>query len=308
MKRHNFMFLTLLLTLGLVSSGWAQSFGDLPKKDEKKSDNAAKESAAKPAAPIVPMVLPHREGSVKIAVFGDTGRGSAEQYHLGRVMNNFRGAFPYETVLMTGDNIYGSDKAEDMRKKFEDVYKDLIAQDVKFYASLGNHDSSNQRFYELQEFYKFEKKNVSFYALNTNYLDARQLDWLKKELAEDKNKWKVAFFHHPPYSSGGRHGSDEETRKILHPIFVQHGVDIVFTGHDHFYERIKPQDGITYFVAGAGGKIRRGDVDDDSTMTDAFYDRDLSFMMAEFDDDAMHFQVVSRSGNIVDLGTIKRRD
>lgn len=259
------------------------------------------------------VTLPRKDGSVKFLVFGDTGRGSKAQYELGRVMFAYQTAFPYDTVLMTGDNIYGSDKAEDMRKKFEDVYRPLVDRGVKFYASLGNHDSSNQRFYALfnmngEEYYRFEKGNVAFYSLNSNYMDKRQLDWLTGKLAGDTNKWKIAFFHHPPFSSGGRHGSDEEMRKALHPIFIRHGVDVVFTGHDHFYERVKPQDGISYFVAGAGGKIRSGDVEDDSPLTAKAFDRDLSFMLVEIVGDEMHFQVISRAGATVDSGVIKRRN
>lgn len=260
-----------------------------------------------------PLVLPMREGSVRIAVFGDTGRGSTEQYALGRMMNTYRQAFSYDTVIMTGDNIYGTDKAEDMRKKFEDVYRPLIDQGVRFYATLGNHDASNQRFYALfnmkgEEYYRFEKGNVAFYSLNSNYMDKRQLDWLTSKLATDGTKWKIAFFHHPPYSSGGRHGSDEKMREALHPLFIRNGVDVVFTGHDHFYERIKPQDGISYFVAGAGGKIRAGDVKKGSPLTAKAFDRDLSFMLVEISKDEMFFQTLSRTGTTVDSGVIKRRN
>lgn len=272
---------------------------------------AAQQPQAATETPVI--TLPRRDGSVKMLVFGDAGRGSAEQYELGRVMNTYHQAFPYDVVLMTGDNIYGPDKAADMKKKFEDVYRPLLDKGVKFYASLGNHDTSNQRFYALfnmngEEYFRFEKGNVALYSLNSNYMDKRQMDWLTGKLATDGNKWKVAFFHHPPFSSGGRHGSDEKIREALHPLFIRHGIDVVFTGHDHFYERIKPQDGITYFVAGAGGKIRKGDIKEGSPLTAKAFDTDLSFMLVEVDKDEMHFQVVSRAAKTVDSGVIKRRN
>jgi 3',5'-cyclic AMP phosphodiesterase CpdA len=254
-----------------------------------------------------------REGSVRFLAIGDTGRGSREQYELGRVMMDYQKAFPYEFVIMTGDNIYGKERAEDMKKKFEDVYRPILGAGVKFYASLGNHDESNQRFYELfnmngEEYYRFKKGNVAFYALNSNYMDKRQIGWMENQFAKDTTKWKIAFFHHPPYSSGGRHGSSEDIRAIVEPIFIRHGVDVVFTGHEHFYERIKPQKGIYYFITGAGGKIRRGDVKDRSPLTEKAFDTDLSFMLVEIFDDEMHFQVISRTGKTVDSGVIKRRD
>jgi hypothetical protein len=273
----------IILTLTLIFTGLAAA-------PNTQAQQALAQKAKNNRATLSPLTLPNLDKSVKFAVFGDTGRGSSVQYELGRMMYHYRQTFPYDTVLMTGDNIYGSDKAEDMKKKFEDVYRPIIDQGVKFYASLGNHDTSNQRFYALfnmngEEYFRFEKGNVAFYSLNSNYMDKRQLDWLTGKLATDGNKWKIAFFHHPPFSSGGRHGSDEDMRKALHPLFIKHGVDVVFTGHDHFYERIKPQDGITYFVAGAGGKIRSGDVKDNSPLTAAAFDRDLSFMLIEVVDD-----------------------
>jgi 3',5'-cyclic AMP phosphodiesterase CpdA len=259
------------------------------------------------------VTLPMREGSLRMGVFGDAGRGTKEQYDLGTLMAEYQQTFPFDTVLLTGDNIYGKDSPEDMKNKFELPYKSLLDRGVKFYGSLGNHDTSNQRFYAPfnmngEEYYRFDRNGVSFYALNSNYLDKKQLDWLTEQLAKDPNQWRVAFFHHPPYSSGGRHGSDEDVRTVLHPLFVRTGIDIVFTGHDHFYERVKPQDGITYFVAGAAGKIRKGDLKEGSPITAKGFDTDLSFMMVEFAGDEMYFQAISKAGTPIDSGVIKRRD
>ncbi|HUR98123.1 MAG TPA: metallophosphoesterase, partial [Pyrinomonadaceae bacterium] len=259
-----------------------------------------------------PLTLPVRPGSIRLLVFGDSGRGSKEQYELARVMESYHRAFPFDTALMTGDNIYGGDSPADMKKKFEDAYRPLIDSGVKFYASLGNHDDIEQRTYPLfnmngSTFYRIEKNGVSIYALDSNRLDASQLEWLKTNLASDKNAWRIAFFHHPPYSSSERHGSDPDARRLLEPIFVAGGIDVVFNGHDHVYERIKPQKGIQYFVTGAGGKIRNGDVQR-SDLTAAAFDTDLSFMLVEVARDEMYLQVISRDGRTVDSGVVKRRD
>ena len=112
-----------------------------------------------------------------------------------------------------------------------------------------------------ERFYTFKPKdNVRIFALDSNYMDKTQLDWLEKELAASGSDWKIAFFHHPIYSSGGRHGSDEELRAQLEPLFLKYGVDAVFMGHEHFYERIKPQKGIYYFISGGAAKLREGNV------------------------------------------------
>jgi 3',5'-cyclic AMP phosphodiesterase CpdA len=257
----------------------------------------------------VRVTLPNNKDNVRFLVIGDTGTGSEKQRELGQLMLRYRQVFPYEFVLMMGDNMYGGEKALDFKNKFEDVYRSLLDQKVKFYATLGNHDESNQRFYKEfnmdgQEYYQFKKGNVSFYSLNSNYMDKRQIDWLQDKLAGDTSEWKIAFFHHPPYSSGGAHGSDTKLREVVEPIFLKYGVDVVFAGHEHFYERIKPQKGIYYFISGAGGKLREGDVNARSPLTEKSYDRDMSFMLIEIDKNQMYFEVISRTGEVVDKGAV----
>ncbi|HYH86561.1 MAG TPA: metallophosphoesterase [Pyrinomonadaceae bacterium] len=261
------------------------------------------------AAVPVSLSLPLKDGSVKFLVIGDTGTGSNKQKELADLLLRYHGAFPFEFALMMGDNLYGSEKATDYKNKFEDVYRSLLDQKVKFYATLGNHDESNQRFYEHfnmngEEYYNFKKGGVSFYCLNSNYMDKKQVKWMEDKLAQDTSEWKIAYFHHPPYSSGGKHGSDTELREVVEPIFVKHGVNVVLAGHEHFYERVKPQKGIYYFISGAGGKLRPGDVKDRSPLTEKAYDADMSFMLVEIVKDQMHFQVISRKGETVDAGVL----
>src|SRR5687767_8560864 len=288
----------LLILVGLHSNPLAQN----------RSNNGNGKPKAAAGAPLK-ISLPLKEGSVRFVAIGDTGTGSDKQQQLADIMLRSRQSFPFEFVLMMGDNMYGGEKAADYKNKFEDVYRPLLDQKVKFYASLGNHDEPAQRFYEHfnmngKEYYRFTKGNAAFYALNSNYLDKKQLQWLESELAKDTSEWKVCFFHHPPYSSGGKHGSDKQLREVVEPIFVKYGVNLVLTGHDHFYERVKPQKGIYYFVIGAGGKLRSGDVKDNSVLTDKAFDRDMSFTVGEIVGDQFYFQTVSRTGETVDSGVL----
>ena len=300
MKRvTTLLALTLLLTLTAVNG---QSLSST-----RTNGNAPAKTTTAP----LKLTLPNKEGSVRFVVIGDTGTGSNKQHELADVLLHYRQVYPFEFVLMMGDNMYGSQKAVDYKQKFEDVYRPLLDQKVKFYAALGNHDDSNQRFYEYfnmegQEYYHFKKGNVSFYSLNSNYMDKKQIDWLNEKLAADTIEWKIAYFHHPPYSSGGAHGSDTKLREIIEPIFLKYGVNVVFAGHEHFYERIKPQKGIYYFISGSGGKLREGDVKKDSPLMETAFDRDLSFMLLEINNDQMYFQVISRTGETVDSGVIVR--
>jgi hypothetical protein len=267
-------------------------------------------TGSKVAAPAVSLALPRKEGSTRFAVIGDTGTGSDKQRQLAETMLRYHTAFPFEFVLMMGDNLYGGESAKDFEAKFSEPYKQLLDENVKFYATLGNHDLALQTNYvnfnmNGKEFYRFKKGNVAFYSLNSNYMDKKQVKWLEDELAKDTSDWKVAFMHHPPYSSGGKHGSDNQLREIVEPIFLKYGVNVVLTGHDHFYERIKPQKGIYYFVSGAGGKLRSGDIKDGSPLTAKGFDRDMSFMLFEVvNSKEMHFQAISRTGETVDSGVL----
>lgn len=272
------------------------------------------QAAAPVAAPGRDVPLGAAKGSLTFGVVGDNGTGDREQYDLARQMVAVYERQRFALVIMVGDNIYGSERPQDFARKFEVPYKPLLDAGVKFYASLGNHDSREQRYYkpynmEGQLYYSFKApdQDVRFFALDTTYLDKPQLDWLEKELSGAKERWKIPFFHHPPYSSGGRHGSDPRMREALEPLFLRHGVSVVFTGHDHFYERTRPQHGITYFVAGSGGKLRRGDLRDGSPLTAKGFDADQAFMVVNIDGDRLTFQAISRTGKTVDSGLIERR-
>jgi 3',5'-cyclic AMP phosphodiesterase CpdA len=154
---------------------------------------------------------------------------------------------------------------------------------------------------------KAPAQNVKFFALESGYPVPEQLQWIRDELGKSNEDWKIVFFHHPLYSSAKRHGSDLRLRSALEPIFLEHNVSVVFTGHDHVYERTKPQSGITYFVTGSGGKLAPGDLDRKSSILERGFDTDNVFLVCEIVGDQLTFNAVSRSGAIVDSGVIARR-
>ncbi len=257
------------------------------------------------------LTLPNKPDTVKFLAMGDNGTGERPQYEAAQTMAATQKLFPFDFAIMLGDNMYGSQRPADFVTKFERPYKPLLDAGVKFYASLGNHDDQNNRFYKPwnmngERYYTYTKKNVRFFALDTDYMDPKQVDWLTRELQKATEPWKVAYFHHPLYSSAGRHGSETDLRLVLEPLFVRYGVNAVFSGHDHVYERIRPQKGIYYFVSGAAGQLRRGDLRS-SRLTEKGYDLDLSFMLVEIDDATMSIQAVSRTGRSVDSATLPRQ-
>lgn len=294
---HNLLF-ALIVTATLF----------IPAAAQKTNGNGANRAHSAP----LKLTLPVKDGSVRFAVIGDTGSGSEKQREVGSMMIQSHTLFPFEFVLMMGDNMYGGEAPQDFEKKFAEPYRILLNNKVKFYATLGNHDEALQVNYENfnmngKEYYRFKKGNVAFYSLNSNYMDKKQVKWLEDELAADTSEWKICFFHHPPYSSAKKHGSDGQLREVVEPIFLKYGVNVVLTGHDHVYERLKPQKGIYYFVSGAGGKLRTGDLQQTSPLTEKSFDGDMHFMLFEVAGDEMYFQAISRTGETIDSGVITRK-
>jgi 3',5'-cyclic AMP phosphodiesterase CpdA len=258
-----------------------------------------------------PLGLPNRPSSLKFAVLGDFGTGHSASSDVAAQMLSLRAQFNFEMVVTTGDNIVGDqDDARDLADKFEIPFGPLLETGVRFYASLGNHDRPTNISYPPfnmggERYYTFAKRNVRFFMLDSNWLDRVQVAWLEQALRRSTDDWKICVFHHPLYSDGVRHGPSLELRVILEPILVRHGVDVVFSGHDHIYERLHPQKGITYFIAGAGGQSERGITP--TAATAASFDEDRSFMLVEVSGDELYFQAVTRDGITVDAGVIRQR-
>jgi len=257
------------------------------------------------------VTLPLAKDSTRFAVIGDTGTGDKPQYDIGRRLEEYRQSVDFTFTIMVGDNIYGSERPQDFQKKFEIPYKRLLDAGVTFHAALGNHDDPNQRFYKPfnmngDRFYTFKKGNIDFFVLDSNYMDRKQLDWFERAIKDSKSDWKMAYFHHPLYSSGDAHGSEVDLRALLEPLFVKYGMDVVFAGHEHFYERVKPQKGIHYFTCGGSAKLRKGDIQKGSELTEKGDDAENTFMVVEVANDAFTFQTISRGGAVIDSDTFQR--
>jgi predicted phosphodiesterase len=257
------------------------------------------------------VTLPLAKDSTRFAVIGDTGTGDKPQYDIGRRLEQYRQRVDFTFTIMVGDNIYGSERPQDFQNKFEIPYKPLLDRGVTFYAALGNHDDPNQRFYKPfnmngERYYTFTKGKIDFFVLDSNYMDRKQLDWFERAIKDSKSDWKMAYFHHPLYSSGEAHGSEADLRSLLEPLFVKYGMDVVFAGHEHFYERVKPQKGIYYFTCGGSAKLRKGDIRKGTGLTEKGDDIENTFMVVEVAGDVFNFQTVSGGGVTVDSGAFQR--
>ena len=253
--------------------------------------------------------IPLQEKSVRFAVIGDSGTGQSEQYQVAEEMEKYREATHFDFVLMLGDNIYGGHSPKDFARKFEQPYKPLLDAGVKFYASLGNHDDPNdERLYKPfhmdgNRYYAFRKGGVAFFALDSNYMDPAQLTWVDQNLRDSTGVWKICFLHHPLYNDGRHHESDVDVRSQLLPLFERYHVNVVFSGHEHVYERIKPENSIYYFVLGNSGKLMTHDFRGNGERAKGF-DADRSFMLVEIAEGKFYYQTISRTGQTIDSGTI----
>jgi predicted phosphodiesterase len=203
------------------------------------------------------------------AVVGDSGSGGKGQLAVAALLERLRP----DLVLHTGDVVYPAGQERHYDRRFFAPYRNLI-KTVPLFPVLGNHDvrkGNGAAFLEnfhpplgspgsTKRYYSFDWGNTHFVALDSElYRGDRgsnpeeQRVFLERDLATTRKRWKVAFLHRSPYGSS-RHGGDEKVREDLEPLFVKHGADLVFSGHDHVYERTVPITGVTYVVSGGGGR------------------------------------------------------
>lgn len=265
-----------------------------------------------PAAAARPdLKLPLKSGSVRFEVIGDNGTGDSPEYDVAAQMERVRQAAKIDFVIMDGDNIYGGHKPADFVSKFELPYKPLLDAGVKFYASLGNHDDPdierNYKPYNMggNRYYSYKKGDVEFFVLDSNYMDPQQLAWIQSKLSASTAKWKICYFHHPLFTAAKFHGPAVDLRQQLMPLFTRYNVNVVFSGHEHVYEHIRPQEGINFFVVGNSGELRfhnlrRSDLDI------VGFDTDRTFMVVEIESDHLHYQTIDSHGSTVDSGEIDR--
>jgi len=264
---------------------------------------------------------------------GDTGCGCSGQAKVSQRLNEWHRSNPFSVVVMLGDNIYGSSfgtrggSKSLFSERFDKHYFPLINQGVKFYATLGNHDmetkrgadevADKKRFNILggQGYYSFVsdakvdgKPLVQFISLNSVDLitrdpsDRTQIAWLSKTLAEGGAVWKVVYFHHPLYAPAGEgHEPEVELRRDLEDVFVAAGVQLVLTGHNHYYARMKTQRGITHFISGGGGRSLKEPIVNQYTVRAAEI---YHFIYFEVYPDKMSFKVVPAESSFSDAGTI----
>jgi len=171
-------------------------------------------------------------------------------------------------VLTTGDVVPSSGASQAVWVSQFFVPADPLLRKTPFLVTRGNHDATSQLlslYFEapgnrqVEDYYSFDWGTVHVVTINTNkdyQPGSEQYQFLKQDLASTTRPFKVFFGHHPAYSSAF-HGSTKKVQLYLKPLFEAYGVQLVFAGHDHSYERTIVSS-ITYVVSGGGGAPLHG--------------------------------------------------
>ena len=251
---------------------------------------------------------PDSSEPVRVLAFGDSGGGGSDQYALLEQMYTV----PFDLMIHTGDIAYDSGTIDQYEDNVFGVYADLF-RNIPFMPSSGNHDYKTLQgapFRDVfnlpgdsgEKWYSYDYGRVHFVALDTEADYKTQAAWLDKDLAATNLPWKIVYMHKPPYSSG-LHGSDTTLRNALAPVLKRHGVQLVLSGHDHDYERMKPQDGVAYVVTGGGGVGTRSV---GSSSFTAVSDDVIHFVYLEIGVDELVMHAIDATGREFDSMVVPR--
>lgn len=265
---------------------------------------------------------------LRILAFGDSGTGGADQLALRDRMLNYE----FDIFLHLGDIAYDTGTYSQLESRFFTAYRDIL-DDAAFFPSIGNHEymTANGAPYlnvyvlpqqalnaaDQERYYSFDYGNAHFISIDANpeiftaigsgSSSTDMLDWLIADLAASTADWKIAFFHHPAYSSG-EHGNQANVDSMLVPIFQSGGVDLVLNGHDHDYERTVPiwddaaapsnPHAITYVVEGGGGAAPY--VVTSSWFTAFATNEGFHFLSLTIDGCMLHGESINTDGVVID--------
>jgi predicted MPP superfamily phosphohydrolase len=296
---------------------------------------------------IVTQSVPPRGRPFRFIAFGDSGNGSNTQAELALKMSEQKP----DLLVHVGDLVYPAGAAKDYGYKFFEPNAPLL-RSAPFMASLGNHDCATDKGQPMldafvlpengpgsvpvERNYWFDYGDARFIALDTNTNEAHGLNtkeemkqvfgpWLREALAGCDAKWKFLFFHHPPYTCTTVH--QPETHQFVKDAYLaiidSAGVDAVFCGHNHLYERIGPMkadqivpdgQGTLYITTGAGGVSRYeaklvekdGRRVPERDYVRAWNDSVFSFTRVDISADRLELVQIDEAGRVIDQYTIRK--
>jgi hypothetical protein len=211
---------------------------------------------------VVPLP-PEAQPWLRVALVGDIGDGGGREHRTAAAIAEQSRYDSFDILMLLGDNVYPSGDPSRIEATVFEPFGPVLDVGTQLFAILGNHDVENgtgdAQLAALGmpgRWYAVERGEMLGIALDsTDPTNPEQLAWLEATLAGSDATWKLVGLHHPPYSSGF-HGSNQEVRDAFSPLFERYGVQIVFSGHEHDYQRTDPIHGVTYIVTGAASRTR----------------------------------------------------
>lgn len=268
-------------------------------------------------------------GPISFAVIGDSGVGDANQYDIADHMRAAGG----DLIMHVGDMIYGAFYHWNADFRCLSVYADQMRRRPMFVA-LGNHDFYGDKTALLQTFhlptnqvsgtehyYSFDHGDAHFTVVWTDLqmavdysVGSPQYQWLTNDLATTTKPWKLLFFHHTIRSSSVHQYDDYDVNGILDEVQLQesigraasdYGVQIMFNGHDHCYEKCAPVAGPLNFTSGGGGAYPYP-LSELQTASVQFHSRH-HFLQVEGDKDQLRVEAIGLDGSVFDVAHIRRK-
>lgn len=266
------------------------------------------------------------EPVLRFGVVGDSGFGDDQTKELVDRMHGY----DLDFVLHTGDVVYNahqeSGPAHAFAEKYFKIFKPLLAEGP-IYPVLGNHEYDGAARFEGRPFfvrafpsltdpsvpddalgtwYAFERSGVQFLMLDTQAFfgaggRAEQTTWLEERLADPSYRFSIPVIHVAPYTSGRHRNDGAAIRSEWIPLFVEAGVPVVFSGHDHNYERIE-RDGLTYIVTGGGSPVLYHETGLIEGSMD--FHRRMHFVLVEVFESYIALTAIDRDGSELDRTTI----
>ncbi len=244
----------------------------------------------------------------KFSVHGDT-RTQADS-HLA-VINRIVEFHPY-FGLHTGDVVNNGYSESDWAIYFATICSSAVCvQEIPFYYAIGNHEYESALYYNYfylphnnpdstESYYSFDYGNCHFISLDTEISyspSSSQYQWFETDLQGTYDKTYVfVYMHNHPYCAGG-HESDIILRNTLCPLFEEYKVDMVFSGHSHFYQRNGPINGVTYMIAAGGGAPLRTPAESSWTQ---YTEKCHHFVSFHVWPDSLKFKMVRTDGSVGD--------
>jgi len=291
----------------------------------------------KASSPVLSFRTLPAEGDLDIAVIGDSGAGSGPQIQVARNLNQK----PYQLLLHLGDVVYPAPHPGLADTRFLSVYRPTLRSAASFFV-WGNHDLYTVPEHLLEAirtptndvpverhvadrtrpefYYSFDAGDAHFTMLFWPYSSqyamrpgSPQLEWAERDLAGSTKPWKFICVHNPPATSGGHRYDDFDNTKIpdsqevaalLMPLAARYGVQMIFSGHDHNFERHHPVQGTHRIVSGGGGIVLYGLVERDANS--AFFEPRWHHVDLQLRGDRLRLRAIDQSGLVFDALEFRR--